>query len=143
MRGVLDDGLDEERRLGERLEVRDDLDAVRAAVELGQLVAVLGNGRPYPVCGRVGAGPQQDVSMGGGDGGEPGRDRARAGDGKLFWQGVSWVEGGRGTSVASPLGVAPKGTRPSPRRSAMRQLSCSVGRIRISLTDIRHGRVTM
>ena len=50
---------------------------------------------------------------GGGDGGEAARDRAGAGDGESFLQGISWFEGRRG---------------PCPARGASRVRDCSVER---------------
>ena len=98
MVGVLHHRLDEERRLRERLEIGDHPHAVGAAVELRELLAMLGHGGLDPLSGGGGASPQEYLPMRRGDGGQTGRDRSRAGDGELFLHGISWVEvaAGRG-----------------------------------------------
>src|SRR6185312_11439153 len=88
--GILDHRLDQEGRLCQLVQIADDAYPIRAAVERGQLVAVLGYGAPYAIRRCGGAGPQQDFSVGGGDGGKACRDGAGAGDGESFLQGISW-----------------------------------------------------
>ena len=90
---ILDHGLDQEGRLRQLVQVPHYSYPVGAAVERGELVAVPGYGTPYAIRGCGGAGPQQDFSVGGGDGGKSCRDRPGAGDGKSFLQGISLVSG--------------------------------------------------
>jgi hypothetical protein len=89
---ILDDGLDQERRLRQLVEIPHHPYSVSAALQFGELVAVLGDRAADAVCGGGGTGPEQDLSVGGSDGGQTGRDRARAGDGESFVQGISWCE---------------------------------------------------
>ena len=74
--GLLDDGLDEERRLAQRVEVADDLDPRR--VDVLELSAGLLHGCAGPILRGVGARPEHDLAVLGGRSGQSTGDCARS-----------------------------------------------------------------
>ena len=77
---MLDDGLDQERCLGELIEIGDDLDAPGVQALLGELGARLFDRRPRAL-GRAGrARPQEHLALSSTGHRQPARDRAGPGD---------------------------------------------------------------
>ncbi len=141
---VLDDRLDQEGRVGERRQVGGDPDSPGAAVEMLELRAVLGDALLGARRRLIRAGPQQHVAVGGADGRQPARDRARARDGESFLHWSPRIRGRPGLRARADVPQrAPKHVSVFPMvrersrecRSVTdrRQPSCSVGRTSISL----------
>ena len=88
MLGILDHRLDDERLTVQGGLVSGHGHAL-GCLGLTGLGAQLGHRGPGALSRGIGSGPQDDVSMAGGGGGEAARDRAGTRDGESFVQGIS------------------------------------------------------
>ena len=150
---ILDDRLDQEGRVGERRQIGGDPYSPRAAVEMLDLRAVLGDALLGARRRLIGAGPQQHVSVRRADGREPARDRARARDGESFLHcSPGFVVGlddraprerPRDARSTSGRHMVRERSRREVRDPVDAQPSCSVGRTSTSLIAMCRGRVTM